>query len=602
MKKALTLIVIVLAVNLISPCMATAQAQFTNTYNVIYDINENGLTTVTKEITIKNNTAEYYAQDFILSIPETNIKDLKATRNNRTLQTILNTKNNQSELTIKFDTQVVGRGRSITFTVTYLAPDIMRTQGKSVNITIPGVSDKFSDTYNIKVRVPKTKVSQNPRLFPQPESITPGAEIMEYAYTTKQIKNNNIVMSFGDTQNYEMNLIYYIHNPNTQRVRTEIALPPSTEYQTTTYTNFDPEPESIRLDADGNYIAYYVLEPQQAIEVQVTGYASVYSSPIRKFAPLTAEEIKNYTSPQEYWDQNDQIQELAKTYSNPAAIYDYVINTLSYDRDRSNRPQSQRLGAQNILANPTQAVCTEYTDLFIAIARAAGIPAREVNGYAFTADKDVRPLSLSQDTLHAWPEYYDINQQHWIPVDPTWGDTTGGYDYFRQFDTNHVAFVRKGLSSVYPYPAGAYKQYASDTNVFVQVLKENIPIREELQVRTPSKDILSHQNTQLQVSLLNKGNTSYISELTYSINGGNSVSEFVHIPPLGEHRKTLVQPLPWYQQKTFQVKVSTPQSAIGEVNIKAYPIYLYPASVLGMAYFLIVALSVLGFIYFARKK
>jgi hypothetical protein len=115
------------------------------------------------------------------------------------------------------------------------------------------------------------------------------------------------------------------------------------------------------------------------------------------------------------------------------------------------------MGATQALANPNQAICMEFTDLFIALARAASIPAREINGFAYTTDARLRPLSLMADVLHAWPEYYDVQKQAWIPVDPTWEKTTGGVDYFSKTDLNHFAFVIHGEHSQYPYPAGSYK-------------------------------------------------------------------------------------------------------------------------------------------------
>jgi len=57
--------------------------------------------------------------------------------------------------------------------------------------------------------------------------------------------------------------------------------------------------------------------------------------------------------------------------------------------------------------------------------------------------------------LHSWAEFYDPNFG-WIPVDPTWG-TTSGIDYFTKLDTNHLAFVVKGADSEYPFPAGTYR-------------------------------------------------------------------------------------------------------------------------------------------------
>jgi transglutaminase-like putative cysteine protease len=57
-------------------------------------------------------------------------------------------------------------------------------------------------------------------------------------------------------------------------------------------------------------------------------------------------------------------------------------------------------------------VCLEFTDLFIAIARAAGIPAREIDGFGYTQNAINRPISIDEDILHAWPEYYDTAKKY----------------------------------------------------------------------------------------------------------------------------------------------------------------------------------------------
>jgi hypothetical protein len=148
--------------------------------------------------------------------------------------------------------------------------------------------------------------------------------------------------------------------------------------------------------------------------------------------------------------------ELANQLKTPKAIYDYVSQNLQYDSSRV-QPNIQRMGAVAALENPTQAICMEFTDLFITIARAAGIPAREVNGYAYTEKPDLQPLGLVADVLHSWPEYYDHEKGVWIPIDPTWGSTTGGVDFFNKLDLRHFAFVIHGASATQPYPPGSYK-------------------------------------------------------------------------------------------------------------------------------------------------
>jgi transglutaminase-like putative cysteine protease len=56
--------------------------------------------------------------------------------------------------------------------------------------------------------------------------------------------------------------------------------------------------------------------------------------------------------------------------------------------------------------------CTEHAILFVALARAAGVPAREVGGVAFV--KTSKPMF----GWHAWAEIHDGKQ--WVTIDPTW--------------------------------------------------------------------------------------------------------------------------------------------------------------------------------------
>lgn len=60
--------------------------------------------------------------------------------------------------------------------------------------------------------------------------------------------------------------------------------------------------------------------------------------------------------------------------------------------------------------------CTEHTLLFITLARALGIPAREVGGIAYMAGEKTPKMGW-----HAWAEFHDGKQ--WITADPTWNQT-----------------------------------------------------------------------------------------------------------------------------------------------------------------------------------
>src|SRR5581483_5024862 len=109
---------------------------------------------------------------------------------------------------------------------------------------------------------------------------------------------------------------------------------------------------------------------------------------------------------------------------------------------------------------------------------------------AYTQNTTQRPLSLLKDILHAWPEYYDDKKMTWIMVDPTWGNTTGGVDYFNLLDFDHFVFTIDGQSSVNPLPAGAYKNSEQKNKKDVSVtFNSNFDLPD-------SKEQISLQNNQ----------------------------------------------------------------------------------------------------------
>ena len=66
--------------------------------------------------------------------------------------------------------------------------------------------------------------------------------------------------------------------------------------------------------------------------------------------------------------------------------------------------------------------CNEHTYLFVALARAAKIPAKIITGLVFTKGRFY---------YHAWPAVYIDSK--WLEMDPTWGQT--------YVDTTHIAIV-----------------------------------------------------------------------------------------------------------------------------------------------------------------
>jgi len=172
---------------------------------------------------------------------------------------------------------------------------------------------------------------------------------------------------------------------------------------------------------------------------------------------LNIKPLSEHLSSQPYWEiGNQEITQAATQNQDAYSIYKYVVDTLNYTQEDLTQ-RLERLGAVEALRNPDLATCQEFSDLFIALARANSIPARRATGYAHSNDPILQPLSLVTDVLHAWPEYYDQEKNSWIPIDPTWGSTMKGVDYFHQFDLKHIVFAYNGRSSRLPLAAGNYK-------------------------------------------------------------------------------------------------------------------------------------------------
>lgn len=428
-----------------------AESNFRTDYAVTYNVLENALTHVTFDITLINKTSQYFASSYGIQVGFKNIENVLARDNSGKIAPQISKNNDGNNIEIIFNDKVVGLDKKLNFSISFDTKDIARKSGNIWDINIPGLTEqKVYNSFNVKVVVPKFLESPS-YIKPDTGKLIDG----NLNFTKEELGESGISISFGKEQIYNFNLLYHLKNPNLFPIKTEIALPPATNYQDVQIDNVNPKPQNVIRDTDGNWLAQYILLPSKKIDISVVGKAKIMLSP--KKEPMSDTELKEYVKEQPYWQTSKkEIKDLALLLKTPYAIFQYVVTALTYDygRVQDNQP---RVGAYGVLKNPTSAVCLEFTDLFIAIARAAGIPAREINGFAFTQNSKERPLSLIKDVLHAWPEYYDYDLQTWVMIDPTWSNTTGGVDYFYKMDFDHFAFVIKGTSSTYPIPAGGYK-------------------------------------------------------------------------------------------------------------------------------------------------
>jgi transglutaminase-like putative cysteine protease len=430
-----------------------AAGEFSVDATVTYDVQNSGKTLVTHNIALTNSVSDLYATTYSLSLENIDAVNIKSSSDTGVAYTVDTKKNGDiTNIKITFPDSVVGKDAKRNFVISYENSSFAVKTGEIWEVTVPRLRDNSNfRNYQVILKVPNS-FGLEAYISPSPKNSQKSDTGYTYTFDRNDITQTGITAGFGDFQVFSFNLSYHLDKNSPS----QIALPPDTAFQKVYIQNIDPKPDNVTVDADGNWLASYNLAERQRVDVTVSGAVQIFAS-YRPFPKPTDQELQNDLKGTQYWQVTDpQIKVLADQLKTPGAIYNYVATTLKYDFSRV-APDTERLGAIRALQNPTQAICMEFTDLFIAIARAAGIPAHEINGYAYTENPSLEPLSLVADVLHAWPEYYDSVKGAWIPVDPTWGSTSGGVDYFNKLDLRHFAFVVHGESDTMPYPPGSYK-------------------------------------------------------------------------------------------------------------------------------------------------
>jgi len=159
------------------------------------------------------------------------------------------------------------------------------------------------------------------------------------------------------------------------------------------------------------------LPPSYQVPEDVKAYLKPESGPYSQKITLLAKKI---------------IENASDDFERAALIAIWVHENIQYDESLSGK----QMDAEWVLAN-RRGVCTEYTSLFIALARSVGIPARYSSGYSYTSTKGWLG--------HAWAEVY---LGEWVPVDPTWMEAG-------HLDATHIHMFtsagRKAETSVFAY-------------------------------------------------------------------------------------------------------------------------------------------------------
>lgn len=520
--------------------------------DVEYIFDKKGGTHVTYDISIENRFTTLSPKIYTLTFTELETENVSARMNEKLLLPRKIDDYEETVFEIELEDSSLGKGSKTNFTVSFDTNSLTTHTGEVWEISLPKLEDgSVYRNYSVTLVVPDS-YGDRAYVTPLPASSQTLGSTQIFSFNKETISKNPIVAGFGNFQVFNFTLKYHLQNPLLKPSQTEIPIPPSTNLQKVYIQSMNPAPEDVFEDADGNWLAVYNLAPRQRADVEVVGTVQLFAK-TTKLKTFKNDYLTKNLLPQKYWETDDPIIiNVAKNLKTPRQVYDYVVSELNYNLERV-KPNVERLGAVGVIENKSSAICMEFTDLFVTLARASGIPAREVNGYAYSENPDIEPLSLVVDVLHSWPEYWNPASSEWVMVDPTWANTTNGLDFFGRNDLRHFAFVFHGISSEKPYPPGSYKLGNNpEKDVFINFGKLPEMRKANLEIETKNKSNFIFFNKTLEIKITNTGTTA-AHNLTPQITFGNE-----------KIKKDKIQVLPPYAKETITAQV--PYNFLGIKN------------------------------------
>jgi transglutaminase-like putative cysteine protease len=232
-------------------------------------------------------------------------------------------------------------------------------------------------------------------------------------------------------------------------------------YQDVVSVYIDPMASDTVVDEFGNQYAFFETGPlsvgsqvQFSLQYEVDVYALDFS-----LGSCQGTLIGEFTGPVEFIESDHpSIVNLATSLAQgqgtacarARAFYDWVAENIIYS---GYIPDD--IGALQTL-NDLEGDCTCFADLMMALSRAAGIPARFLEGVTCCTEGEYVP----GDIKHDWLEVY-LPGVGWVPMDPTWGQQPEYREtYYAGITPDHIVVTQgRNLSMLSGYHYNYYLYY-----------------------------------------------------------------------------------------------------------------------------------------------
>jgi transglutaminase-like putative cysteine protease/sugar lactone lactonase YvrE len=245
------------------------------------------------------------------------------------------------------------------------------------------------------------------------------------------VRRDNDLYRIENTKGYRTTLLHeakVIGTGKLKELNVLLAVPVSMPQQEILRVQFTPDPSGTVKDRWSQECAQFIyrekpaevtLQSVMTVEAKISAISYfIFPDRCGTLADIPADVRKAYTvNDSKYQTDDPFIQDLAKktvgNEKNPYWIARRIFDTV---RTRLEYKMEGGWNVAPVVLQRGTGSCSEYTFSFIALCRAAGLPARYVGAIVVRGDD-----ASIDEAFHRWPEVY-LPNYGWIPMDPQGGD------------------------------------------------------------------------------------------------------------------------------------------------------------------------------------
>ena len=206
---------------------ALAEGEFTTTLSSTYTVSATDVTRVTHDFVVTNTTPSYYIAKYGYQTSLSGITNIAVTNEGEALDSEVVSTDEKNPISFSFPNEVVGEGKAALFHC-LPSPGICHHHWQSTRGYDPRTQKVPPTPTQLSVFECQNRLVNPTELIPDPSWQGPRQLACLYVYRLRWSGNYR---SFGEVQRYQLDLTYYLDNPNNYRVITPITLPPDTTYQ-----------------------------------------------------------------------------------------------------------------------------------------------------------------------------------------------------------------------------------------------------------------------------------------------------------------------------------------------------------------------------------